>query len=72
LLRNKWSYFIDMEGHGLKLYIKPASTVIEINKSTTLEPEYLRKTLVTCMKEGKWLTFNFGDEDPTKIFKYLE
>jgi hypothetical protein len=23
------------------------------------------------MKEGKWLAINFGEEEPTKILKYL-
>jgi hypothetical protein len=30
-LRNKWSYFIDIDGYGLKYYIKPSSTVIQIS-----------------------------------------
>ncbi|CDW79092.1 ankyrin repeat protein [Stylonychia lemnae] len=70
LINNKWSYIIDVSGICLKYYIKPASVMVDVADEEQMKFDNLIVTLIDCMKAGKWLTFNFKEEEGTKILRH--
>ncbi len=61
LLHHKWTFFVDPEGQGFKLYLKPSSQVICLDQRADLLREDLRRLLVKQMNCGGWLVIDMGE-----------
>ncbi len=72
LIRSKWSYLVDIEGFAMKYYIKPSATVVDVSDPKQMKSDILRKILIECMSKGRWLAFDFGKSEPTKLMQVID